>query len=74
MTVLLRFPITPQLIREAAEFKLRSSCRDCLNFIADERCALEWTNSEQRRWSIADLIDADTLPAEAPFCKEFELR
>ena len=71
----MRFPITPQLIREAAEFKLRSSCRDCLNFITgEERCALEWPNSEQRRWSIADLIDAETLPDEAPFCKEFELR
>ncbi len=71
----MRFPITKQLVDEAAQFNLRSSCRDCLNFIADdERCAFEWPNSEQRRWSIADLADAAELPDEAPFCKEFELR
>jgi len=66
------------LVREAAEFNLRSSCRDCLNFISgDDRCALEWPNSEQRRWAIADFADMSAeqaLPAEAPFCKEFELR
>jgi len=68
-----RFPLTEQLIREAAEFNLRSACRDCL-FWRGSSCLHGWPDEGQRRWPI-DAPNADgSAPTEAAFCKEFELR
>lgn len=71
----MRFPITPELLREAARFDLRSACRDCLFYLpADSRCAHEWPDLGQGRWPL-DAPDADgNRPESAEFCKEFELR
>ena len=72
----LRFPITPTLLDEAARYQLRSACRDCLYW--RERageCLHGWPDEGQRRWPL-DAPDPATgePPAEAAFCKEFELR
>jgi len=70
-----RFPLTPQLIDEARRFELRSACRDC--FYWSERlnaCRHGWPDEGQRRWPL-DAPNADgSVPTEAAFCKEFELR
>ena len=69
----MKFPLTQQLIDEAKKFELRSACRDCF-FWRGESCAHDWPDEGQRRWPL-DALDADgKLPAEAAFCKEFELR
>lgn len=69
----MKFPLTPQLIDEARRFRLRSACRDCF-FWRGDRCAHDWPDEGQRRWPL-DAPNADgSLPAEAAFCKEFELR
>jgi len=70
-----KFPLTQQLIDEARRFALRSACRDCFYWNAQrDVCWHEWPDIGQRRWPL-DALDADgKLPAEAAFCKEFELR
>jgi hypothetical protein len=70
-----KFPLTEQLIREAAEFGLRSACRDCLYWRAARgECLHGWPDEGQRRWPL-DAPDSDgNRPAEAAFCKEFELK
>ena len=72
----MRFPLTDQLLREAAEHGLRSASRDCI-FWRTQRseCLHGWPDEGQRRWPL-DAPDPATgeRPAEAAFCKEFELR
>ncbi len=69
----MKFPLTAQLIDEARRFELRSACRDCFYWRGD-RCAHDWPDEGQRRWPL-DAPNADgSLPTEAAFCKEFELR
>jgi hypothetical protein len=70
-----KFALTDQLVREAKEFALRSACRDCIYWRAARgECLHGWPDEGQRRWPI-DAPDADgAVPAEAAFCKEFELR
>jgi hypothetical protein len=81
-----KFPLTQQLIDEAKRFELRSACRDCFFWrpmiaapregraVTIDACAHDWPDEGQRRWPL-DAPDADgKLPAEAAFCKEFELR
>lgn len=71
----MKFPLTAELVEEAQRFELRFACRDC--FFWREQvtaCAHDWPDEGQRRWPI-DAPNADgTLPTEAAFCKEFELR
>ena len=71
----MKFPLTQQLIDEARRFELRSACRDCFYWReAIAACAHDWPDEGQRRWPL-DAPDADgTVPTEAAFCKEFELR
>lgn len=72
----MKFPLTEQLIREAAAFGLRAACRDCLFWRAARgECLHGWPDEGQRRWPI-DRPDPETgeVPAEAAFCKEFELK
>lgn len=66
----MRIPLSEQLLREAAQFELRSACVHCFHYIvAEERCAHEWPNELQRRWPLDP--ERDT---EMGICKEFELR
>jgi hypothetical protein len=69
-----RFPLTDQLLDEAARFQLRSACPHCLHQRrSDGSCTLGWPNQEQRRWPL-DAPDPDgARPTEVSFCKEFEL-
>jgi len=70
-----KFPLTEQLLDEARRFELRSACRDCF-FWSERRgdCWHGWPDEGQRRWPL-DAPGADgARPAEAAFCKEFELR
>lgn len=69
-----RFPLTDQLVDEAARFALRSACRDCL-FWRGDACLHGWPDEGQGRWPL-DAPDPATgaRPTEAVFCKEFELR
>jgi hypothetical protein len=61
-------PLTLALLREIEQYQLRSSCQHCLFFLAaSQGCGHGWPNQEQRQWPLTDA-------AEAPFCKEFELR
>ena len=71
----MKFPLTEQLVEEAKQFELRSACRDCFFWRETvNACAHDWPDEGQRRWPI-DAPNADgTLPTEAAFCKEFELR
>ena len=71
----MKFALTEQLLDEARRFALRSACRDCFFFrAASGTCAHDWPDEGQRRWPL-DAPDPDgTPPAEAAFCKEFELR
>ena len=65
----MRIPLTEQLLREAAQFGLRTACEHCFHYVAAEaRCAHEWPNEEQRRWPL------ERASSTAEFCKEFELR
>ncbi len=64
----MRFPVTEQLLGEAAEFELRSACPHCFYYVAGEaRCAHEWPNQDQSRWPLSRDHD------DVAFCKEFEL-
>jgi len=59
-------PLTDQLRDEAERYSLRSSCRHCFFFVADdETCAHGWPNEGQKQWPLR--------PPTAHFCKEFEL-
>ncbi|MCG8419268.1 MAG: hypothetical protein MJE77_15150 [Proteobacteria bacterium] len=71
----MRFPLTEKLVVEAERYQLRSACRHCLFYIASrKRCAHEWPDEGQSRWPL-DAPDRDgTRPADANFCKEFELK
>lgn len=71
----MRFPLTPRLVEEARAFELRSACRDCAFWLVRRQACLHgWPDDGQRRWPL-DAPDADgAAPAEAIFCKEFELR
>ena len=71
----MRFPLTPQLVAEAEQFGLRSSCRHCFYYVdREQRCAHEWPDLGQSRWPL-DAPDANgERPVVAEFCKEFELR
>jgi hypothetical protein len=69
------FPLDARLLEEARRFNLRSACEHCLFFIAQSgACAHEWPNEDQRHWPLDKPRDDGTIPTEAPFCKEFELR
>lgn len=70
----MRFPISERLLSEAKTFSLRSACRHCFYFVADEdRCGLDWPTGEQARWPL-DAPTADGLKATTvDYCKEFEL-
>jgi len=70
-----KFALTKQLLDEARRFELRSACRDCFYWRpARDACAHDWPDEGQRRWPL-DAPDPDgSLPTEAAFCKEFELR
>jgi hypothetical protein len=67
----MRIPLTEQLLREAAQFQLRTACVHCFHYLpaTGGRCAHEWPNQEQRRWPIDP-----SRETEMGFCKEFELR
>jgi hypothetical protein len=63
----MKFPLTERLLREAAEFELRSACQHCLYWRAARgECLHGWPDDGQRQWPLA----GDT----AAFCKEFELK
>ncbi|WP_428264688.1 hypothetical protein [Haliangium sp.] len=71
----MRFPLTDQLIEEAARYELRSACRDCFFYVPDQaRCAHEWPDVGQGRWPLDAPEPDGSRPGEAEFCKEFELR
>ena len=66
----MRIPLTGELVREAAQFRLRSACVYCFHYVASTQCcAHEWPNAEQRCWP----LDPERH-AEMGICKEFELR
>lgn len=71
----MRLPLTPELVRQASEYSLRSGCRDCF-FWSERRgeCWHGWPDDGQRSWPPPP--GGETAPglAEAVFCKEFELR
>lgn len=70
----MRFPLTEQLVREAEQFALRSSCQHCFYYVkAEERCAHEWPDLGQSRWPLDSPDENGERPADAEFCKEFEL-
>jgi len=78
-----RFPLTDRLIAEARRFELRSACRDCLFWRpgagsaadpTDGECLHGWPDEGQRRWPLDAPDEHGARPAEAAFCKEFELR
>jgi len=72
----MKFPLTDQLIAEAAQFELRSSCRDCFFWReSKDACAHDWPDEGQRRWPL-DAPDPVTgeRPTVVAFCKEFELK
>lgn len=71
----MKFPLTEQLLAEAARFGLRSACRDCF-FWRPERdaCAHDWPDEGQRRWPLDAPGPDGARPTEVAFCKEFELR
>lgn len=69
----MKFPLTQELIEEARRFALRSACRDCFYWRATQ-CAHDWPDVGQRRFPIDAPNPDGSLPTEAAFCKEFELR
>jgi hypothetical protein len=72
----MKFALTAQLIAEAKQFELRSACRHCFFWDANnDACIHDWPDEGQRRWPL-DAKDPQTgeTPTEAAFCKEFELR
>ena len=70
----MRFPLTDELLADAARYALRSACQDCAHVQREGGgCGLGWPNHDQRRWPL-DAPDADgARPTEVHFCKEFEL-
>ena len=71
----MKFALTDQLVAEAKEFALRSACRDCIYWRASRgECLHGWPDEGQRRWPIDAPDETGARPAEAAFCKEFELR
>jgi hypothetical protein len=68
-----KFPLTDQLVDEARRFNLRSACQHCLYWLGTE-CLHGWPDEGQRRWPLDALLPDGSRPAEAAFCKEFELR
>lgn len=71
----MRFPLTDQLIDEARRFNLRSACPHCLYYVAArDRCAHEWPLGDQARWPLEAPDPDGERPAEADFCREFEMR
>ncbi|MEZ4365482.1 MAG: hypothetical protein R2939_04230 [Kofleriaceae bacterium] len=72
----MRFPLTAELLDEAARFELRSACRDCAFWNSRAgACQHGWPDLGQGRWPL-DAPDPVTgaAPTEIAFCKEFELR
>jgi hypothetical protein len=69
----MRIPLTSELVTQARQFALRSSCPHCY-FYVGQRCALEWPEGDQVREPIDAPLADGTPPAVAEFCKEFELR
>ena len=72
----MRFTLTERLIEEARRYELRSACRDCLYWdVRAAQCRHGWPDEGQGRWPL-DAVDERTgqAPADATFCKEFELR
>jgi len=70
----MRYPLTPQLMHEAATYRLRSSCVHCAHYVeADGSCAHGWPNEEQRRWPVDAPLPDGSTPTELHVCKEFEL-
>lgn len=69
----MKFPLTPELIEEAKRFALRSACRDCF-YWRGTQCAHDWPDVGQRRFPLDAPNPDGSLPTEAAFCKEFELR
>ena len=71
----MKFPLTQQLIDEAKQFNLRSSCVHCFYFdAATQRCKHDWPNEDSRRWPLDAKDSNGETPTEVAFCKEFELR
>ena len=71
----MKFPLTAQLLDEATRFELRSACRDCVFWRPTlDACAHEWPDEGQRRWPLDAPNPDGSVPTEAAFCKEFELR
>ncbi len=69
----MKFAVDARLLAEAAEFRLRSACGDCLFFARETgACIHGWPNGDQRR-DVADAGAADGSGASVSFCKEFEL-
>jgi len=70
-----KFPLTPQLLDEAKRFELRSACRDCFYWSEQRQaCWHDWPDEGQRRWPLDAPNPDGSVPTEAAFCKEFELR
>jgi hypothetical protein len=71
-----KFPLTAQLLDEARRYSLRSACRDCFYWVERRNeCLHGWPDEGQRRWPLDAANPATGAPpAEAAFCKEFELR
>ena len=67
--------MTDEFLAEAERFQLRCACRDCRHeHRVTGACQLGWPNEDQRRWPLGAPDRDGSRPAEAPFCKEFELR
>lgn len=69
----MKFALSSELIDEARRFNLKYACRDCFYWTRGA-CAHEWPQIGQDRVPLDAPNDDGTLPTEAVFCKEFELR
>ncbi len=60
----MRFPLTEQLLREAAAFELRAACRDCFFWNAAKgECWHGWPDDGQRDWPRSKRTEADAEAA-----------
>ena len=65
----MRVPLGPQFQRQRIEFAFQFACEDCVYFDASvPRCAHEYPTAPHRTEAFAG-----EQPAEAMFCKEFEI-
>lgn len=78
----MKFPLTPTLVAQAAQYNLRSACQHCFFFRtmpadgpqAAKQCVHGWPDEGQHRFPL-DAPDPQTgeVPTDVAFCKEFEL-